>query len=496
MFAAWLILALAASAPLSSAQDDVYAGYQRFHRGDVQGAKSDLEVLLRELPGSLPVRFALLQILDHQTDSNPSLAPEFEKRIDAFIADAEGRYGRSEKDEEALFYSGNAYLLRAAYRFDHGKGMWGAARDGARSKRYMDTYVKRHPEHGDAYLALGTYNYYVEIAPAFIKFIRPLLFLPSGNRAEGLKQLERAYTQGSLFSYQAGMLLMEVYGTYEGRPADGVRVGEQLASVYPDNPLVRFELAELYSGPGVEDYEKAAAQYDKVIAAESARPEPRAALYRARLGLVATRQQEWRFEEAIGMLTATIDAKPSKPDWVMPAFLLRRANLRGLAGDAAAADDARRVLAEPKWNGQHKAADSVIKWIDARRASGDAAVYVSLVPGNRLAVEKRWDEAAAAYERVRRERPSDPQVRYRLLMLQFARGDASGASSAASALANEKAAPSWIRAQALLVVARAQDLSGQREPAKKTYQRIVDDYEREPAAWPARVGLITPYRRR
>ena len=33
--------------------------------------------------------------------------------------------------------------------------------------------------------ALGLYNYYVDIAPTFLKVLRVLLFLPAGNRAEG-----------------------------------------------------------------------------------------------------------------------------------------------------------------------------------------------------------------------------------------------------------------------------------------------------------------------
>ena len=491
-----LFLGISAGSVAAAAQDDVYAGYQLFQRGDIEGARRELNALLTASPGRLAVRFGLLRILDHQTDNNHALEPEFEKQTDAFIADAEARYGRSEKDDEALFYLANAYLLRAAYRVDHDKGTWGAARDGARSKRYIDTYIKRHPEHGDAYLALGTYNYYVEIAPAFIKFIRPLLFLPAGDRAGGVKQLERAYTEGSLFSYMAGMLLMEIYGTYEGRAPDGIRIGEQLASRYPENPDVQFALADLYLAPGSEDYGKAVAQYEKVIASESRRPQARGVLYRARFGLASAMADQWRLEDAIGAVTATIDANPSQPDWAMPTSLLRRANLRALAGDPAAAEDVRRVLAEPKWSARRKAADGLLTWMDARRASGEAAVFTALIRGNRLAAEKRWDEAAAAYEPVRRDHPNDPQIRYRLASLQFARGDAAGASAAAAALANDRAASSSIRAQSLLIVARAEDLAGQREPAKKTYQRIVDDYEHETAAWPARVGLITPYRRR
>ena len=488
------LAALALPAP-AAAQDDVLAAYQRFHRGDVEGARRDFEGLRAAGPNRLAVRFGLLEILNHQTDNNHALEPEFEKQLDAFIADAEARYGRSDKDEEALFYLGNAYLRRGAYRFDHDKGMWGAARDGARSKHYMDTYIKRHPEHGDAYFALGVYNYYVEIAPAFVKFIRPLLFLPSGDRAVGLQQIERAYTQGSLFTFQAGTLLMEIYGNYEGRPADGIRVGEQIAHAYPENPDVQFELAELYSGPAVEDFAKAAAQYEKVIAYESQRPRRRAAFYRAQLGIASAMQEQWRFDEAIAALTPTIEANPGEPDWVMPVFLHRRANLRALAGDPDAAQDVNRVLAEPKWKGSHKGATELLTWMNTRRASGASAVYTSLIRGNRLASEKRWDEAAAAYEGVRREYPNDAQVRYRLASLTFKRGDAAGAVPLATALANDRTVPAWIRAQSLLIVAHAQDLAGQREPAKKTYQRIVDDYEHEAAAWPAHVGLVTPYRR-
>jgi len=479
----------------SAAQGDVLSGYQRLDQGDIQGARREFDALLEATPGRLAARFGLLEVLAHQLDLNHALEPEFEKQIDAFIADADARYSRSDQDEEALFYLANAYLLRASYRLDHDKGTWGAARDGARSKRYIDAYVKRRPEHGDAYFALGTYDYYVEIAPTFIKLIRPLLFLPSGDRPGGLKQLERAYSQGSLFAFQAGLRLMEIYGTFEGRPADAIRVGEQLAAKYPDNPEVRFQLAELYGGPAVEDHAKAAAQYEAVTASESRRPQRRAAFYRAQLGLAWTFQERWRFEEAIDVLGRTIAASPSDPDWVLPVFLQRRANYRALAGDPAAADDVRRVLAEPKWTAQHKSADGLLKWMTARSASGEAAIYASLVRGNRLAAEKRWDEAAAAYEVVRRRYPADPQVRYRLAVLLFARGDASAAAAAASPLAAERAVPTWIRAQSLLIVAQSQDLAGQREQAKETYQRIVDDYEHESAAWRARVGLLTPYRR-
>ena len=489
------IFVFASRALASAADADVLAGYQQYYRGDKDAARQTFERLVAANPARLPARFGLLQLLHSQADEDRSLEGEFERQMDAFIAEADRRHHRSATDDEAVFYLANAHMVRAAYRFNRDKGMWGAARDGAKSKRFAEAYVKRHPGHGDAYFVLGTYNYFVEIAPAFIKLIRPLLFLPSGNRSEGLKQLERAHTQGSLFSYQAAMVLMEIYGSFEGRPAEGIRIGEQLARQYPENPQVQFSLAELYLGPAVEDYAGAAAQYERVIAAESRRAAPREALYRARMGLASALVQQWRIDEAIRGLSATIDAPPANPAWVLPAFLLRRANYRALTGDPAAVDDINRVLREPKWKDRHKSADSLMKWAAARRASGEARIYAALVRGNRLTIERKWDEAAAAYETVRREHPDDPQVRYRLAFLQFARGDAAGALPSASALAVDRRAPNWIRAQSHLIVARAHDLAGRREQAKQTYETIVDDFDREAAAWPARVGLVTPYRR-
>ena len=148
------------------------AGYQRFHNGDKEGARREFERIAAANPSGLAARFALLQALNDQVGSNRALQPEFERTIDTFIDEATARHERSATDDEALFYLGNAHLLRASYRFDHDKGMWGAARDGARSKRLADAYVKRRPEHADAYYMLGAYNYYVEIAPSFVKLIR------------------------------------------------------------------------------------------------------------------------------------------------------------------------------------------------------------------------------------------------------------------------------------------------------------------------------------
>lgn len=491
-----LSVAVPAAAMPSAADDDVLAGYRRYYAGDREGAEREFTRLLSARPADLPPRFGLLRLLEERSRVTPALESEFERRMESFLVDAEARHGRSDTDDEALFYLANGYMLRATYRVDHNKGIWGAARDGMRSKRAAEAYLKRHPEHGDAYLALGTYNYFVEIAPAFIRTIRLFLFLPSGNRVEGLKQIERAYTQGSLFSFQAGMLLMEIYSSYEGRAADGIRIGERLARENPDNPAVQFHLAELYQSPAVEDYVRAAEQFQAVLDREERRPVARPAKYQAQFGLAAALFQQWRIDESIRLLSAAIETKPDTPAWVMPTLLLRRSNYRAVTNDASAADDARRVLAEPRWKDRHKNAEGLLKWIERRRASGEAAVFAALIAGNRLTAERQWDAAAAAYERVRHDHPDDPQVQFRIAELEFKRGVGPQAVSRFAAIAEAPKAPAWIKAQSLLFVGRAYDLAGRRVEAKKTYERIVDNYEHENAAWAARVGLVTPYQHR
>jgi tetratricopeptide (TPR) repeat protein len=164
---------------------------------------------------------------------------------------------------------------------------------------------------------------------------------------------------------------------------------------------------------------------------------------------------------------------------------------------ARAAEDARRVLAESKWQTRHKNAEELLKWAEQRKASGEGTIYAELLPANRLAVEHRWDEARAAYESVRARHADDPQVRFRIAQLEFNRGDDAKAEAEFSSIMNAGTkTPAWIRSNAMLHVARIQDLRGRRDEALRLYKRIVAEYEHESAAAGARAGLVAPYRRR
>jgi len=496
-FAALPLCAVAQPRTSTAGADPILAGYTQIYSGDREGAYAHFEALHAREPESLAVWYGFLYVTQTRLGTQPSLEPSFEKGIEQFLAKADQRYGRSHADAEALFYLASGHLLRAQYRFEHDKGIWGAARDAAKAKGYSDEYLKQHPEHGDAYLTQGIYNYYVGIAPSFVRVLRVLLFLPSGNRGEGLTQLEKTARDGNLFAPMAEEILVDAYSGIERRVADAVRIAERLHQRFPQNFDYQVTLGQLYASPTLEAYGRASEQFNAVIAqtSSSTSMDQLRVRYRAILGLADLKRSQWQLEDAIALMTPPIDANVSKPAFVLPACLLRRGGYRGLLNDPNAADDLRRVLNDPKMNAYHKAAERQIATLDERRRTDEGAIYAQLIPGNRLAAERRWDEARAEYDKVGGAHPGDWQVRYRLAYLDFQRGNYDAASTAlAQIVASAAKLPRWLRSTAMLNLAWTHDIGGRRTEAVKLYKKIVDEYEDQAAANAARLGLLTPYR--
>jgi hypothetical protein len=498
---ALLLLCLPAWARAQSAADPnaIAQGYELLAAGERLAAIQHFERIAAVRPGDLAARFGALAGRHMRLEYDDSEQAVFEQRLDQLIVDAEARHRRNEQDAEALFYLAQAHMLRGGYRFEYDKGMWGAARDGAKAKSYSEAYVAGHPEHADAYLTLGLYNYYVALAPSLFRAVGWMLFLPAGDRAEGLRQIERAAASGNWFAPRARLLLMDIYGSTERRPAEALAMGRRLRERYPQNDNVEFAIAALQQSPAFEDRDLAAAAYQRVIDRRRSATsiDEIASRMRATIGLAGVRQEQWRLDEAIGLVTSVIDSGVKRPAWALPQARLRRSNYLALLNDPSAAVDAKAILtdgtATAAWR---KAAREQISWIEKRAASGEGLVYAALIPGNRLTGEKRWAEARQEYARVAAQYPGHPQVRYRIAWLAFASGDAERALPEMTALAaGGRTIPGWLKAGALLVVARTHDLAGRRDQARRTYQAIVDRHGDERPAAAARLGLITPYAR-
>jgi hypothetical protein len=475
----------------------VRSGYQLLYDGDKAGAQRHFQALLDAHPEDLAARFGVLTTEhDRLDDEDTSRTTAFERELDAFIAAADQRYSHSQRDQDALFYRAAGHMLRALYKFENDEGMVSAARDAAHAKGDIEMYLKTHPDDGDAYLILGSYNYYTSLAPGYARVLGFLLFLPSGNRTLGLQQLERAAAHGRLFGTEAELVLLDVYSSLEFRPKDAMAIADKLQREHPNNDDVGFALADLHLSPAFEARDKAAATYEAIITRRQhdESTDGAGARYRALLGLAATQFGEWRCDDAIATLTPTIDAAPRTPDWVLPQFLLARANDRLLLNEASGQEDLQRVLRDArlaKWNKDATALATAM----ARRSPGEAAMYTSLVPANRLVAEGKWDAAREAYAALAKDHPQDAQIRYRQAYLDFASGAADEARPILAAVAATKTAPAWVRAWSLLYEGRVDDLAGRRDAARKEYQSVVDNYDKQGAADAAHIGLVTPYHR-
>jgi tetratricopeptide (TPR) repeat protein len=495
--AALVASASAATAAPSTTDPRLRAAYEAYYQGDKAGADAAFQAIVTQRPEDLGAAFGRLVVAYSRLGPYSAASPAFEQSVNAFIGRADARYDRNRADEDALFHLAFGYTLRSAYRFEHQTGLFGAARDGGRARGSIDTYLKLHPEDGDAHLVRGMYNYFVDLAPSFVHIFRFLMFLPAGNRSSGLTDIEYAAAHGALFARMAQLQLVPIYGALEGRPAEAIALGEGLERALPANDEAAFALAEVYISPAVEARDLAGRVYQGVVDRHGLDDTNDGVTARARAlyGLAGARFDAWRCDEALGILSKTIDAPGAAPDWVLPRFLLRRAGYRLLLNDGHAGDDARRVLNDPAMTRWHDDARDVLKRLAEYQSRGDPSLYAALVPANRLVVEGRYDEAQERYEAIARGRMSDPQVRYRLAYLAFARGLDAQARPTFEALTTAPGAPDWVRAASWLYVGRIDDLSGRRSAAVRAYQRVVDDYADERASLAAHVGVITPYQR-
>jgi hypothetical protein len=141
----------------------------------------------------------------------------FGARVDAALAATEAWVAREPQRAEAWFYLGAAYGARAQWHSTRGEPL-AAARDGKRIKEALERAVTLDPSMHDARYGSGLYQYYADVAPSALKFLRWFLLLPGGDRIAGLQAMEQARTRAQVFRSEAGYQLHLVYLWYEKEP--------------------------------------------------------------------------------------------------------------------------------------------------------------------------------------------------------------------------------------------------------------------------------------
>jgi tetratricopeptide (TPR) repeat protein len=238
---------------------------------------------------------------------------EFESKIEAAITATRAWTTREPLRAEAWFYLGGAYGARAQWWVLRGRRL-AAARDGRRIKEALERALALDPGMADAYLGLGLYQYYADVAPTTLKMIRWIMLLPGGDRTAGMEQMLRARDSGRLVRSEVDYQLHIIDVWYEKQPARAVELLDRLRSRHPHNPHFSQAMAD------IQDFyldDTAASLRTWTTLLESAErgqvAESSLTQANAHLGIASQLDQLSRGDAALEHLHAVIDARAAAP---------------------------------------------------------------------------------------------------------------------------------------------------------------------------------------
>ncbi len=233
----------------------VVRGLDALYRSDYDGSEKIFADALRERPGDPPLSlgYAVAAWWRMENDFAPEGSPQ-EKNFLAAVkraSDDAARAAAARGDAESYLYLGAAYGLRG--RLAAARKQWlKAYLDGRRSYRYERRAVKLDPGLNDAYLGLGTFDYYVARLSPIVRFF---VFTKASDKAQGLAELQAA-EKGEFSEVAAKLLLVGIDWTFEKKPREAWTILQELTARYPGSPLIAsmrlIGLFHLRDGAGLE----------------------------------------------------------------------------------------------------------------------------------------------------------------------------------------------------------------------------------------------------
>ncbi len=407
-----------------------------------------------------------------------ALDPTFRDQVNAAISAGEAWVAREPEHAEAWFYLAGAYGARAQWRVLRVERL-AAARDGKRIKDALERALALDPDMADAWFGIGLYRYYADIAPTALKMLRWLLFLPGGDRVEGLQQMARAREQGQLVRGEADYQLHVIDLWYEKRFDEALDLLRGLRARYPASPLFPQLIAE------VEDvyFHDATASLRSwrgllVSAEQNQVHEPALAVVRARIGIAAQLDRLYETDRAIEQLQVVVASAPRAPYGALAEADLRLGLALARMGDRAASVAAlRQALAAtpPDDPGRVKdrARAALRQPIDAQAAEA----HRLSIAGWRAVERHALDEAAPALALALALRPADPVTLWRRARLFAARRDEGAAlADYERVILARTATPPTFLASAFLEAARLRDRRGDHARALQYFRAARDTW--------------------
>ena len=403
---------------------------------------------------------------------NRDLDAAFSGEIEKAIAACDDWADREPDEAEAWFYLGAAYAARVQWRVLRDQKV-AAARDGKRIRDALIEAIELDPALEDAYFGLGLYKYYADVAPTAAKILRMLLFLPGGNREEGLREMLRARDRGRLLQGEADYQLHIIYLWYERRTDRAVQLLRSLHDHYPANPLFPAQIAEIQD-QYLHDINASLATWRTLLAAarEQRVNLPGLAATRARLGIARQLETLHQTDLAIEHLTEVVDSRSSAPFGSLALAHLRLGEAHdrlGLRAQAVAAYQAALATLPGRdpYGIRRQVGERMRRAPDPRRAEA----YRLALEAWRLLEHSDEAQAVALFERSLALNGADPVARYRYgRALQALHDDIRALAQFEQTIRAAKTCPAPVLGAAYLDAARLHERSGRRGQALTYYR--------------------------
>ncbi len=185
-----------------------------------------------------------------KVNASPEDQREFDSSINRALALVQSRLKANPRDTGALYALGVSYGLRANYEFLVTKAWREALRDATAARKAHDRATEIDPAFLDARMVQGLHDYVVGSLPLEWRLLGFLAGF-HGNKEQGIRMVEKVARYGKINRLDAEFLLCAIYRR-ERSSGRAIPLLEDLIGRFPDNYLLRMELAQMYSDIGKE----------------------------------------------------------------------------------------------------------------------------------------------------------------------------------------------------------------------------------------------------
>jgi tetratricopeptide (TPR) repeat protein len=268
-----LMLPAASPAGKINPSPEVKEGLRRMYSGDTSGAIEIAHRVQRDQPqhpiGYLlelnarwwkiycavcDVKYNLIDAWDRgKLREDESYLRLADRAIDLAEAELHAR-----ETAEMHVYAGMGFGFKARLYGLRGE-RFNVARAGVKARAHFARALELDPDMGDALTGLGLYNYFADALSTFAKVLRFMMGIPSGNKSEGIRQLETAMKTAELSAAEARFYLARNLRNFDQQYERAGELLEPLAAEYPQNPVFALLLGDMNAK--LNRKEKAAASF-------------------------------------------------------------------------------------------------------------------------------------------------------------------------------------------------------------------------------------------